>query len=132
MSASTLVLLSRRQFWVSIAIGIILWFLAAMILQVIGPLGALDGGWRAVTFLAVIPGTVPVALLLRRIVQLRGQQLVLAFGAGTMSAALCDGIALSWFPMLYGSGDAQIAASGATILWGVGVGLALAFAFARE
>jgi len=123
--------LSRRQLVISAISGIVLWFVAAMILRVVGPMGALDESRRAITFALIIPGTVPFVYLFRWAAKLVGDQLLMGIAIGTMAAAFCDGIALSWAPALYGEGLAQIAGSGATILWGVGVVLLLALIIGR-
>ncbi|MBY0519555.1 MAG: hypothetical protein K2P79_03915 [Sphingomonas sp.] len=124
--------LNGLQFGISIIVGIVLWALAALILRVIGPMGALDGTARALSFLVVIPGSIPFVWLMGRLAALRGQALVLGVAAAIMAAAFCDGIALSWVRWIYGDTPAQLAGSGATILWGIGVALAIAFAMARR
>lgn len=132
MSPPTAEGLDRRQFGLSIVIGVVLWFVAAMMLRVLGPLGALDEGWRVVTYLLIVPGVVPVVLAICRLVAAKRHQVVLSVAAALLAATLCDGIALSWFPHLYGAGDAQMAASGATLLWGVGIFLAASFWLAER
>ena len=131
-SAHAVAPLSSRQLLVSVVLGVILWFVAAMILRVVGPMGALDGSARAITFALIFPGTVPFVYLFRAMAGLVGEQLFMGIGIGVMAATFCDGIALSWTPALYGDGLAQIAGSGATILWGVGVVLLLAFFIGRR
>lgn len=124
--------LTGRQIAISILLGIILWFVAAMILRIVGPMGALDGWARAVTFALVVPGTVPFVYVFRRVAGLVGEQLLIGIAIGTMAAAFADGVALSWLPALYGEGADQLAGSGATILWGVGVVLMLAHVIGRR
>lgn len=123
--------LSPRQIVISLMLGIALWFVAAMILRIVGPMGALDGSARAVTFALIVPGTVPFVYLFRAAARLKGDQLFTGIALGTMAAAFCDGIALSWATALYG-GIAQVAGSGATILWGVGVVMLLAWLVGRR
>lgn len=124
--------LNGQQFAISVIVGIFLWALAALILRVVGPMGALDRTARALSFLVVIPGSIPFVWLLGRLATLRGHALVLGVAAAIMAAAFCDGIALSWARWIYGDTPAQLAGSGATILWGIGVALAIAFAMARR
>lgn len=109
-----------------IVIGALLWFLAAIILRFVGPMGAFEGFNRLLTYALVIPGTVPFLLLSVRLAGLVRGQIVAGVAVITAAAALLDGVALAWFPALYGTGAAQLAGSGAAILWGVGVGLVLA------
>ncbi|OYY72184.1 MAG: hypothetical protein B7Y47_03810 [Sphingomonas sp. 28-63-12] len=112
------------------AFGALFWFIAAMMLRALGPMGALDGSARAITFALVIPGTYPFALLIRRAAGLVGDQIIVGVGAITLVASFLDGVALSWFPAIYGDSPQQLAASGATILWGVFAGLVIAFPMA--
>lgn len=130
--ASSVPSLTNRQLVVSALVGAILWLLAALILRVIGPMGALDGEARVLAFVVVVPGTMPFVYLLRAVAQLRGDQLLAGTAIATMAATLLDGVALSWVPWLYGAAPTQLAGAGATILWGVGVGLALAHAIGRS
>jgi len=123
--------LRQSQFVIVAVLGALFWFVAALLCQVLGPMGALEGAARALTYAAVIPGTVPVVLLMQRAARLRKDQLAAGMAAATAVAALLDGIALAWFPALYGEGAEQIAASGAVILWGAGVGMILGFVFGR-
>ncbi|WP_374138523.1 MULTISPECIES: hypothetical protein [unclassified Sphingomonas] len=132
VSSTHIAPLSHRQIAISTLLGIALWFLAAIILRAVGPMGALDGTARAITFALIFPGTVPFVYLLRWAAQLVGDQLLMGIAIGTMAAAFCDGIALSWLPSLYGEGVAQLAGSGATILWGIGVVLLLALIIGRR
>ncbi|OYY90293.1 MAG: hypothetical protein B7Y45_08345 [Sphingomonas sp. 28-66-16] len=124
--------LSRRQLLISCLLGFAFWFVAAMILRLVGPMGGLEGSARAITFALVVPGTIPVVYLFRAAAGLVGDQLLMGVAVGTMVAAFCDGIALSWVPQLYGNGLAQLAGSGATILWGAGVVLLLALLIGRR
>lgn len=108
-----------------ILIGALLWFVAAMILRFVGPLGAFEGLNRVLTYVLIIPGTVPFLLLSVRLAGLQRNQIAFGVAMITATAALLDGIALAWFPGLYGTGSIQVANSGAAILWGAGVGLFL-------
>ena len=119
--------LSRRQMTIIGVFGLTLWLAAALLLRAIGPMGVYDGTARVILYLAIIPGTYPALLLLRRLAGLADGQMVHAMAFGTAVAILMDGIALAWFPDLYGAGVDLHAGAGGTILWGGGVGLALAF-----
>lgn len=123
--------LDRRQIGLSLALGAALWFLAALILRQVGAAGGFDGAARALLFAAIVPGTLPVVLLFRYLARLGRGQIMGGVALGTATAALLDGLALSWWPALYGTETGLIAGSGATILWGAGVAIFLAYAFDR-
>lgn len=111
--------------------GIVLWFTGALLLRYLGAVGSLQGASLMIVYAALIPGTVPIILLMRRLAKLADDQIALATSIIVASAILLDGIALSWFPALYGPGIAQTAVSGAIILWGGGVAIALGCWFNR-
>ncbi|MDA0962739.1 MAG: hypothetical protein O2898_07460 [Proteobacteria bacterium] len=119
--------LTARQMSGAALCGLVLWLAAALLLRVIGPMGVYDGAARVALYLAIIPGTVPVLWLMRRLARLQAGQMVPAMAMGTGTATIMDGIALAWFPDLYGAGVALHAGAGGTILWGGGIGLLLAF-----
>lgn len=116
--------LTASQLFRSALVGAILWFAAALLIRFIEPMGAFDQPMVALTYLLLVPGTVPVVLLLRAVAGLAKNQTGLGMAAGTGMAALLDGVALTWFPALYGDNPA---AAGAAILFGGGVGLVLGF-----
>jgi hypothetical protein len=125
VARNTFVPMSARQVAVLIGLGAGLWFLAAMILRLVAPMGALDGTARALTYALVIPGTIPAVWLIWKLPGLRRDQLALGGAIATATATLLDGVALAWFPGLYAGDVRLVAACGAAILWGAGVGLAL-------
>jgi hypothetical protein len=106
--------------------GAVLWFAAAMLVRAIGPMGALDGGWRLLSYALVIPGTVPAIIIARPIAKLRADQTIAGISVVTATALLLDGIAHAWFPAIYGTDPALIVKGAAAIFWGAGVGLVLA------
>lgn len=125
-------ILTVPQFVRSLAIGAVLWLIAAMILRVIGPMGAFVGDARLLTYALIIPGTLPFVLVIPRLAGIDRCQMVPCVAAATLAAALLDGIALAWFPSLYGRTIGLAAGAGATILWGIGVGLVMAFVIAGK
>ena len=119
--------ISRSQYAILAAYGALLWFLAAMLVRVLAPMGALEGSARMLAYALVIPGTIPAILVGLKLTGLSRSNSVLAVAMMTAAAGLLDGIALAWFPALYGDNVAHVLAGAAVILWGVGVGLALSF-----
>ena len=104
-------------------IGITLWFLAALLLRAIEPMGAFTVPGVFILYALLIPGTYPFVLMTRRLAKLRGDQTMLGVTIVTATATLCDANALVWFPeTLYGANPLGAAAA---VLWGVGVALFL-------
>ena len=124
--------LDRKQLTLFIILGVAVWFMAAIVLRVLGPLGIYDGGQRVLVYLLIIPGTMPVVWIARKLGKTSPGQLFTGFSVGTGSATLCDGVALAWFPSLYGPTAELHAEAGGTILWGAGVGLFLAYVVDRR
>jgi hypothetical protein len=118
--------LTTNQSLILVIYGVVLWFLAAMLVRVLGPMGALDGFWGAITFALVIPGTVPALIVMRKIAKLARPQMIVGTAIVTATALLLDGIAHGWFPALYGSDPRLIIKGAAAIFWGAGVALVLA------
>jgi hypothetical protein len=117
--------LTASQLGRSALMGAILWFAAALLCGYLGPRGAFEGFNRVILYLAVIPGTVPVVPLMQRFAGLARGQILPGMAFGTGAATLLDGLALAWWPALYGGPD-YVAGAGAVILWGAGVGIMLA------
>jgi hypothetical protein len=117
--------LTTKQVIILAVYGAVLWFLAAMLVRTIGPMGALDGFGRMITYALVIPGTVPAILIGRALAKLSRDQTAMSLIVITATALLLDGIAHAWFPSLYGSDPTLIVKGTAVIFWGAGVGLVL-------
>lgn len=118
--------LSARQLWISAGLGLVLWFSAALLIRALAPMGVFEGAARVWLYLLVIPGTVPFVFLMEKLAGLARSEIALGYSVATTAATLADGVALAWYPELYG-GSGVSAAAGAVILWGAGVGLVLSF-----
>lgn len=124
--------LTRSQCIIFLVYGVAGWFIAAMLLRYLGPLGIYDGLPRLWTYALIIPGTVPFVWLAGRLANTSKGQLFHGFSLSTAMATLCDGTAFALFPTLYGATvDLHLGAAG-TILWGVGVGVFLALLMDRR
>jgi len=108
---------SRVAVWVSI--GVAFWFIAAMMVRVMGT-AVFDGSWSMVVLFAL---TFPFGFLSLRLigalVGLRGVAFLPAVVVMTMTATLLDGIALTWTG-LYGLPLENRVYGAAWILWGLG------------
>lgn len=118
--------LTLRQAQMLIVIGIALWFVAAMLLRLIAPLGVFDGPARVVLYALTVPGTWPFVILTQRLVRLAPAQIVPGVALVTAAALLADSIVFAWFPWIYGA-DAYHRDCAAAVFWGAGVGLLLSF-----
>ena len=123
--------LNTRQVFVCACLGAVLWLAAALLLQWLGPMGVYEGAARIWLYLLIIPGTLPFIGLIAKLARLARHQIGVGVALATMTAILLDGVALAWFPALYG-GEVELAAgAGAVILWGGGVAMALGWALNR-
>ena len=122
---TTATTLSNRQLFILVVMGSTLWFVAAMLIRVLGPMGIYEGTNRVWLYLLVIPGTLPFVPLVRRSAGLAPAQHFIGMAVATSAATLLDGLALAWFPWIYADTIALVAAAGAVILWGAGVGMVL-------
>lgn len=123
-------LLSRRQLAILIALGIVFWFVFAMAIRFTSGLGLLGGAIGVATFLLSIAVGWLIVLLLRRLAGLSAGQLLPGVALSTAAAALCDGIALTWMPWLYGTDPGEVLLGAAYILWGAGVLIIVAYVMA--
>ena len=122
--------LTARQASALIVIGIALWFVAAMLLRQIAPLGVFDGWARAMLYALVVPGTWPFVRLTQRLARLGTAQIVPGIAVVTAAALIADSIVFAGFPWIYGAAEFHRDCA-AAVFWGAGVGLLLSFAAAR-
>jgi hypothetical protein len=124
--------LTSGQTILLMVIGAALWFLAAIILGIIAPMGALEGTARAITYALIIPGTLPFVFLTRILAKLRHDQTAIGVAVVTATALLIDGMVVAWLPVIYGGSLPQVTNCAAAILWGAGVAMVLAFILNKE
>lgn len=123
--------LSMSQLVSVLLFGIGGWFAAAMLLRWLGPMGIYDSPLRFLVYALIIPGTLPVVWGCGKLAGTGKGQLFVGFSLATAMATVCDGVALAWFPGLYGASVVLHAGAGGTILWGVGIGIFLAYLLDR-
>jgi hypothetical protein len=121
----------RAQVTFLVLYGAALWFLAAMIVQYVGPMGAFRGHAMLITYALVVPGTIPAILIGQKLARVSRSQTPVAVMIMTATALLLDGVAFSWFRTLYGTDPAVAMSGAAVILWGAGVGLVLGMMLGR-
>ncbi len=123
--------LSAGQAGALVPIGIALWFVAAMLLRQIAPLGVFEGTARLFLYALTVPGTWPFVLATQRLVRLNPAQIVPGVALLTAAALLADSIVFAWFPWIYGAAEYHRDCA-AAVFWGAGVGLLLSFALAAR
>ena len=115
--------LSGRDVGALVALGIALWFIAAMTCKLVASYGLYEGSGMLLLYILVIPGIAPFVWVSLKLTKIRRDQYFAGVAVMTMAAMLFDGIALTWLPVLYGSAVTDTAAAGAIILWGAAWGL---------
>jgi hypothetical protein len=125
IAMSTTAKLTPTQIVTLVIYGAVLWFLAALLVRVLAPMGALSSMGRVLTYVLVVPGTVPAIMLARPIAKLARGQTAMGITVVTAAALLLDGVAFGWFPQIYGPDPAHWLAGAAVVFWGAGVGLVL-------
>ncbi|MBS7790806.1 hypothetical protein KTR66_12415 [Roseococcus sp. SDR] len=132
MSHSTQTL-SRAQMGRVSILALLLWMSGAILIRLLTPLGVFSGG--VLTVLAFAGGVAfnwPTIWLVERLGGLRRSQIVAGMALGSGVAVMCDGLALTWAPWLYGGVSEDLSRAAAWLLWTVGVGLVLAFILERR
>lgn len=124
-------LLTPRQAAAVSALSVFYWFVAAQFIRLTLPAGWFGGVPGAVLFALSVPGAWLLVRSVRRVGALRTDQLVAGVAVADAAALICDGVAFTWFPGLYGAPDADLRLGAAWLLWGVGVTLVWAVAGSR-
>lgn len=109
------------------AFGVVLWFLAALLIRYAAPAGLFDGAATVRLYALTMPAAWLMVRLCGRLAALTPGQLVPGVGVGSLAGLLCDAVALTWTPGLYAADPARIVPAVAWLFWGVGASLACAF-----
>jgi hypothetical protein len=120
--------MTTNKIFLSVALGIAFWFVAAMIVRFSGQAVFSDGNPMLILFFVLcFPLTYGFLFTTRKTLNLQYSEILRPIVVITLTATFLDGIALAWFRQLYGQ-TFEIALFGAAlILWGVS--LALLFGF---
>lgn len=111
-----------------VALGAIFWLLAALVIRFLGPsVFAPGSAVLFLVFLLAIPIAWGFVWVGTTLAGARGAAVMPAVGIMSATAMLLDGVALTWFPVLYGLPPASLVIVGACLLWGVGWILAIAY-----
>ncbi len=120
-------MLSLSQIFKLALYGLVLWFIAALMIQFGRPLGFFEGIKGVAAYLVAIPISiwfVPVAV---RVAGLEPNQVLPGITVSVVAAVLADGVGLNWGSALYGGPGASLASGAGWLLWGVGISLAYGF-----
>jgi hypothetical protein len=109
-------------------LGLAFWFLAALFIRFFGA-GIFVAGnpWLLALFLAAIPMAWGLVRLSGGLGRIRGPALFPAATLLSVVGLLLDGVAIAWFPALYGLPTAALVLAAAWLLWGVGVLIGMAY-----
>ena len=118
---------TRTGHWVGL--GAVFWLVAAVALRLAEPLGVIGAGAapQALALAVVAVSLAVTVILVQALLRLRGARLFEAVSVMTMTALLLDGLAFSFAPGLYGSGEGHRLAASALVLWGGGFGMLVAW-----
>lgn len=126
-AGTPLAALTPRQLATSIVAGVVFWFVAAMTVQFGAAAGFFGPTASAILFVVSLPISWISVLLIKRIAGLRAGQTLPGIAVGTVAAACCDGVALTWGRGLYGTDPVLVTYGAAWILWGAGLILLFAY-----
>lgn len=115
----------------SILLGVLFWYLAALFIKYYGSFFSTDQNpYLPVLYVLAIPVSWEFIQTAKLVERLADSEVFDSVVVMTMTATLCDGIAITWFPALYGTPPQSyqhLALGAALILWSAGCGLVLGF-----
>lgn len=122
------IFLEKRKIVLSVTLGAIFWFVAALIVRFSGDSVFAENNLYIIPmFVMLFPLSYFFILISLKVAHLQKSELIKSVSIITLTAMLLDGIALTWFRGLY-SDKYEVSHHGAAfILFGVGVGLSLAY-----
>jgi hypothetical protein len=124
--------ISPKQLAFCVSYGLALWLGAILLVRTIGPMGAFSGLGLIISFVALIPGTLPAVLLTKRVMGPFKDQLLLGVTIISTIALLLAAIGFSFFPWLYGLDGATLLAASGFMMWGGGIGFVLALIVGKD
>jgi hypothetical protein len=124
--------LSRAQVARLAVLAVVIWYLAALFIRLALPAGLYGGAPGVLLFAATLPVAWGSTWLAARVAGLRPAQVVPGTAFACAVAMLCDGVALTWAPGVYGGASARLALGAAWLLFGVGAILVAAILVASR
>jgi hypothetical protein len=115
-----------------VVLGGAFWFAAAMLVRVLGEAVFTPGNPLLIVMFVV---AIPVGRLFiwtaQRLGKLPDEAVFAPAVMMTQVALLLDGVAITWFPQLYGQSHTTVMLGAALIMWGAGVGMVIAWMMAK-
>jgi Family of unknown function (DUF5367) len=110
-----------------LVMGDVLWFVAAMFIRFAGQ-GLFTAGnpWLIALFVGSLPVAWALVAIPCRMLRVARPHYVKAATLMAAPALLLDGVAITWFPTLYGVGVPGLELAAAWLLWGVGASFVFA------
>jgi len=108
--------LRRGQIATVAALSIAFWLLAAVFIRYAAPVGVFGATASAPLFAATIPAAWLLVETIAHAAKLKPAQLIPGVALGSATALLCDGVAMTWTPRLYGADLAGILPAAAWLL----------------
>ena len=124
--------MTGKQTFVMAVYGVIGWFAAAMLLRWLGPLMFGLGPLHAVILVISAVIAYPTIWIAARISGVAMGHMLQPTVVFTAAATLCDGIAVTYFPQVYGGVGTNLAYAAGAILFGVSWLLILAVWLQRK
>lgn len=117
-----------------VALGIFFWFVAAMAIRFLGSSVFVAGSIiLPVTFFVLSPPIAWAFVWAAKIMGgIQGQAIFPAAVILSSIAMFCDGVAITFFPALYGLPSTSLVMAGAWLLWGVALIQTIAFVQAQR
>jgi len=129
---------TQQSIWLYVVLGVVFWFSGAMIVRLLGEAVFTPGNPLLIlVFIATIPLGRVFLWIAQRIGKLPDtgklpdKAVFAPMVMMTQVAIMLDGIAITWFPQLYGDTPTHVMLGAAVILWGGGVGLVIAWIMSK-
>jgi hypothetical protein len=111
-----------------IVLGIVFWFSGVLFIRFAGEaLFVSRNPWLFLLFIAAIPAAWGFVKITAVVGQISGDALLGAVSLASVSAAVLDGIALTWFPSWYGLEPSGLLLAAAWLIFGFGAGLGIGY-----
>jgi hypothetical protein len=116
-----------------VVLGVVFWFSAAMLVRFLGEaVFTPNKPLLIVMFLAAIPIGRLFIFIAQQIGKLPDNAVFVPTVMMTQVALLLDGIAITWFPQLYGEAHTTVMLGAALIMWGAGIGMVIAWLMSKQ